>query len=160
MGRIFRMNQDNRFMGSFKSVNMIIALVWLYFAFTASVVFNELTKPNANEGATIDNEVIVQPSLSAEAKLGKVVFKNNCASCHNKNMTTDLTGPALKGVSERWSDYPVEDLYSWIRNSEKLIAAKHPRALEVAKAWDYSKMNSMEHLSNEDIAHLIEYIER
>lgn len=139
---------------------MIIALVWLYFAFTASVLYNELNKPSSLEAKKVETETAMAPSMSAEAKLGKPIFKNNCASCHNKNMTTDLTGPALKGVSERWADYPNEDLYSWIRNADKLTAAKHPRALELKKEWNNELMTSFEHLSDDDIAHLISYIER
>lgn len=147
-------------MRSFKSVNMIIALVWLYFAFTASVLFNNLDKPNTKMNKLEETQDVRATSLTDEAKLGKVIFRNNCASCHDRNMTSDLTGPALKGVSERWASYPKEDLYNWVRNSEKLIAAKHPRALEIAKAWDNDKMNSFEHLSNEDITNILEYIER
>ena len=140
---------------------MIIALVWLYFAFSASVLFNEFNKPKATAepGASIDSTVLVE-EMSESAKLGKGLFKSNCASCHDKKMTTDLTGPALKGVKERWENYPKEDLYNWIRNSAKLIEARHPRAVEVAREWNNSLMNSMEHLSEEDITHLIEYIER
>ncbi len=139
---------------------MIIALVWLYFAFTASVLFNNLDKPNTKMNKLEETQDVRATSLTDEAKLGKVIFRNNCASCHDRNMTSDLTGPALKGVSERWASYPKEDLYNWVRNSEKLIAAKHPRALEIAKAWDNDKMNSFEHLSNEDITNILEYIER
>ena len=139
---------------------MIIALVWLYFAFTASVLFNNLDKPNTKMNKLEETQDVRPTSLTDEAKLGKVIFRNNCASCHDRNMTSDLTGPALKGVSERWASYPKEDLYNWVRNSEKLIAAKHPRALEIAKAWDNDKMNSFEHLSNEDITNILEYIER
>ena len=54
---------------------------------------------------------------------GKTLFRNYCATCHNRNMVDDLTGPALGGTQERWSDYPQEDLYSWIRNSQALIQA-------------------------------------
>lgn len=139
---------------------MIIALVWLYFAFTASVLFNNLDKPNTKMNKLEETQDVRPTSLTDEAKLGKVIFRNNCASCHDRNMTSDLTGPALKGVSERWASYPKEDFYNWVRNSEKLIAAKHPRALEIAKAWDNDKMNSFEHLSNEDITNILEYIER
>ena len=67
---------------------------------------------------------------------GKVLFKTNCAQCHNRNMKDDLTGPALAGVRERWKDFPKEDLYNWIRNSQKLIMEKHPRGLAL---WKGSK---------------------
>ena len=147
-------------MGSFRSVNMIIALVWLYFAFTASVLFTEINKPKTATANEQSAENVDAVTISAEAKLGKPIFKNNCASCHNKNMTTDLTGPALKGVINRWADYPKEDLYAWIRNSDLLTEAKHPRALALKKEWDYANMTSFNHLSDVDIDNLLEYIER
>jgi len=147
-------------MGSFKSVNMIIALVWLYFAFTASVVFNTLNKPAPQPSELASTEKSIAKPMSTEVRIGRVLFKSNCASCHDKKMTTDLTGPALKGVTERWAEYPEEDLYSWIRNSKKLIAAEHPGAIAIAKMWDYDEMASFEHLSDEDISNLISYIER
>jgi len=53
---------------------------------------------------------------------GKKLFRDNCAACHNKDMKTKMTGPALGGVEERWADYPKEDLYAWIRNSQDLIS--------------------------------------
>ena len=43
-------------------------------------------------------------SVALEAQdpaAGEALFKANCASCHNRNMKDDLTGPALGGVEER-----------------------------------------------------------
>ncbi len=62
----------------------------------------------------------------ADSGAGKELFRNNCAACHNKDMKSDMTGPALGGVQERWADYPIEDLYSWIRNSQALVESGHP----------------------------------
>lgn len=101
-------------------------------------------------------------ALSAEERekisVGKTLFKNNCASCHAKNMTMDLTGPALSGVSERWAEYPQEDLYNWIKNSQKLIKSGHPRAVELWKAWDKVTMNAIQ-LEDEEIESILMYIE-
>ncbi len=71
------------------------------------------------------------PAQEANIEEGKTLFRNYCASCHNKNMKDDLTGPALGGVEERWADYPPEDLYRWIRNSQAMINEGHPRAVEM-----------------------------
>jgi len=86
----------------------------------------------------VSTSVVV--TLSEAQIRGKNLFKSNCATCHAKNMTTDLTGPALKGVTERWADYPNEDLYSWIKNSDKLKAAKHPKAVSISKEWKNALM--------------------
>ena len=56
---------------------------------------------------------------AADAAVGKTIFINNCATCHNKNMKDKLTGPALGGVETRWESKT--KLYSWIRNSQQKI---------------------------------------
>ncbi len=88
---------------------------------------------------------------------GKALFKNNCASCHNKNMKDKLTGPALGGFEERWADYPREDLYQWIRNSQSMISAGHPRAVELWNEWKPTVMNNVA-LTDEEIEHVFAYI--
>jgi mono/diheme cytochrome c family protein len=95
-----------------------------------------------------------QPTKEA----GKELFIANCASCHNKNMKDDLTGPALAGTEERWSAYPRADLYAWIRNSQALIAKGHPRAVELWNKWKPTLMNNFPGLTDEQIESIILYI--
>ncbi len=71
-------------------------------------------------------------------------------------MKTNLTGPALAGVEERWADYPQEDLYSWIRNSQALISTGHPRANEL---WNqYKSVMTNFNLTDDQIANILGYI--
>lgn len=95
-----------------------------------------------------------QPTVAA----GKDLFVANCASCHNKNMKDNLTGPALGGVEDRWSAYPRKDLYSWIRNSQALISAGHPRATELWNKWKPVIMNSFPGLTDDQIESIVLYI--
>ncbi len=88
---------------------------------------------------------------------GKELFTANCASCHNKNMKDKLTGPALGGAQERWGDDKA--LYSWIRNSQALIATGHPRAVELWNTWKPTLMNNFTGLKDDDIASLLLYID-
>ena len=97
-----------------------------------------------------------QPS----ADEGKTLFRNACAQCHNKNMKSDLTGPALGGVEERWADYPQEDLYNWIRNSQAMIASGHPRATELWAEWKPTVMNPYPDYTDDQIASLLLYIDQ
>ncbi len=97
---------------------------------------------------------VAQPSPD----IGKTLFRNYCASCHNKNMRQALTGPALGGIEERWADYPIEDLYEWIRNSQALIAAGHPRAVQVYNENNKVLMQAFPNLTDEDVASLLLYI--
>ncbi|MCB0668159.1 MAG: c-type cytochrome [Saprospiraceae bacterium] len=96
-----------------------------------------------------------QPSADA----GKTLFRNYCASCHNRDMKSDMTGPALGGVSERWSEYPESDLYAWIRNSSALIAEGHPRANEIYNEYNKVQMTAFPNLTDDEIASLLLYIQ-
>lgn len=89
---------------------------------------------------------------------GKNLFIANCASCHNKNMKDNLTGPALGGTEERWSAFPRKDLYAWIRGSQAMIAAGHPRAVELWNKWKPSQMNNFPGLTDEQIESMLLFI--
>lgn len=105
--------------------------------------------------------IIASPALMAEVSPdeGKKLFKNYCAQCHNKNMTQAATGPALGGASERWSDYPQEDLYNWIRNSQNMInVVKHPRAIELWNEYG-SIMTAYPDLTDDEIGSILAYVD-
>jgi len=91
---------------------------------------------------------------------GKTLFKNQCGSCHAKNMKSKATGPALGGAVERWTaDYPIEDLYSWIRNSQALVQSGHPRANALYNEWNKSVMTAFPTLTDDNIASVLMYID-
>ena len=98
----------------------------------------------------------IQAQPSAEA--GNTVFRNYCATCHAKNMKSNLTGPALANAEENWSEYPREELYQWIRNSQGMIAAGHPRAVELWNEYKPTVMTSFPNLTDEDIESTLMYI--
>lgn len=89
---------------------------------------------------------------------GAALFKNNCGACHSRDMKTKMTGPALGGVEERWADYPREDLYSWIRNSQGMISSGHPKAVELWNEWKPVVMNPFPNLTDADIENILSYI--
>lgn len=88
---------------------------------------------------------------------GAALFKNNCASCHNKNMKSKSTGPALGGVQERWEDQGL--LYSWIRNSQAVIATGDAYAVALYNEYDKAVMTSFPRLTDEDIDALLAYVD-
>jgi mono/diheme cytochrome c family protein len=99
------------------------------------------------------------PILSEQAQLGKTLFAVNCAACHNRNMKDDMTGPALGGAEERWSTFPQEDLYNWIRNSQAMISQEHPRALALWEASNRLIMTSFPNLSDQEVEAILTYVE-
>jgi len=97
--------------------------------------------------------------LIKEQIRGKKLFRENCASCHRRNMVDDMTGPALRGVTERWEGRE-KLLYEWIKNSQAVIDSGDAYAVSLYKKWDNSTMNAFPKLTDEDIADLLSYIER
>ena len=91
--------------------------------------------------------------------LGEGLFKNECASCHNKNMKDHLTGPALEDTEKNWAAYPRADLYQFIRGSQEMIKEGHPRAVELWEGWQPVIMNDFPGLSDTDIEAILAYIE-
>lgn len=104
--------------------------------------------------------LVLTCSLSAQPtkEAGKELFTANCASCHNKNMKDKMTGPALSGTEERWAAFPRKDLYSWIRNSQAMIASGHPRAAQLWAEWKPAQMSTFAALTDDNIESLLLYI--
>src|SRR5690606_9957588 len=94
-----------------------------------------------------------------DVELGSSLFRTNCAQCHNRDMKSDLTGPALGPSLEARAQYPQEDLYRWIRNSQELIAEGHPQAVKVWNAWKPTVMTPNPNLTDSDIEAILAYVE-
>jgi mono/diheme cytochrome c family protein len=99
------------------------------------------------------SDVYAQPSADA----GKVLFTNYCAACHAKDMKSALTGPALGGSEALWDTK--ENLYSWIRNSQGMIQAGHPRAVELWNKYKPTVMTAFPSLTDDEIASLLLYVD-
>ncbi len=99
--------------------------------------------------------LFAQPSgkpLTAEGAKGEIVFKANCAACHNMN--SKAVGPALQGVAGKRTD---EWLMKWIRNNEKLRASGDKDAIAVYNENGKAAMNVFENLSDDQIKSVIVY---
>jgi len=95
----------------------------------------------------IDSDKVIQKPINPLISSGKKLFKSNCASCHNRNMRDEMTGPALAGVRSR------------IRNSAQLIADEDVYALALFKKWDRSVMTAFPNLRDEEIDAMLAYID-
>ncbi len=115
-------------------------------------------QPDGAEAAA-EPEAATTDGAAVNLENGKSLFQNNCASCHARDMVTNLTGPALGGVEERWAAYPREDLYQWIRNSQAMIAEGHPRAEELWAEWKPTIMSNFTNLTDQEMEDLLAYID-
>lgn len=98
--------------------------------------------------------LIVGFSTKSFAQDGKAIFQQKCAACHA--VDKNLTGPALKGVEERW---PAKaDIYKWVQNSANLIKAGHPRAVAVYNEYNKIQMPAFPELKEADIDAVLAYV--
>lgn len=90
-----------------------------------------------------------------DAKAGKTLFQTNCASCHNP--IKDMTGPALKGISE---EIPggMEWIYDWVHNSSKVIASGDEYANKIFDEWGNTQMTHFPQLTEDQIDDIITYV--
>ncbi|RYD59529.1 MAG: cytochrome c [Sphingobacteriales bacterium] len=88
---------------------------------------------------------------------GHKLFLNNCLQCHN--IKSDKVGPKLEGVMARWNNDTTQ-MYAFIRNSQAVIKSGHPRAVKVFDEYNQTLMTPMPHLTDADIAQIMEYINK
>lgn len=90
---------------------------------------------------------------------GKLLFRNNCASCHNKDMKSDMTGPALSGAIKRF-DYDTISFLEYVQNTSLYLDTKtDERLLELQKCWSMQNAHNFEQLTQTEIVAIIQYIE-
>jgi mono/diheme cytochrome c family protein len=75
---------------------------------------------NGSQGNKVVSEIKITDTngkMGKEFADGKILFRNNCAACHN--LSGDIDGPRLDNIELRWPDKKL--LYEFIRNSEEVI---------------------------------------
>lgn len=93
-------------------------------------------------------------SKAQDAVNGKALFNANCAACHN--LDRKMTGPALRGVVEKYSGDKVW-LYKWIRNNSELIKSGDERANKIYNEYNQSVMTLFPQLTDENIEDILAY---
>src|SRR3954468_14205315 len=91
-------------------------------------------------------------SSSVLAQDGKVLFQNNCSSCHN--IFTKSVGPALTGVNKRHSE---EWLLKWVHNSQSVVKSGDPDAVKLFNDNNHIVMPSQS-LKDDEIKAIVDYV--
>lgn len=142
----------------FEPLTKIIAYTFTFMIVAVGICFGLVLYihqlPQETQVVTQPIDIVVKPELTEQQQQGKQLFKANCASCHKMNKRA--VGPALAGVTNK---YEKEWLYSWIKNSQAMIASGDPEAVRVYKEYKETAMNSFPQLSNEDIDAILAYSE-
>ena len=101
-------------------------------------VYNKINRRNLLVSVLLLVTILVPGRVHATAEEGKELFKANCAKCHM--IDRKMTGPALKGVRDRWADST--HLYSWIRNSQAFLATGDEYANNLYLEYNKSQMQA------------------
>lgn len=89
---------------------------------------------------------------AGDAAAGKALFNANCAACHK--LDKPMTGPALRGVTER---HDTKWLHSWIKDSQKMVKSGDAAAVKVFNENNKSVMTAFPQLSDADIDNILAY---
>jgi cytochrome c551/c552 len=89
------------------------------------------------------------------AQDGHALFQSNCAQCHSPFKV--VTGPALKGVTERVPDKAL--LHSWIKNNQKVLGSGNPYFTALFNQFNKTPMNVFPNLSDAEIDAILKYVE-
>lgn len=107
----------------------------------------------AQETAAAPATEATAPATGAgDAAAGKALFNANCAACHK--LDKPMTGPALRGVTER---HDTKWLHSWIKDSQKMVKAGDAAAVKIFNEYNKSIMTSFPQLSDADIDNILAY---
>lgn len=90
---------------------------------------------------------------------GKMLFINNCAQCHNKNMKDKLTGPALQNRRAYWVDE--NELFLFLTQKKTSKNRKYTTAYKLLKK-EYSPATCIlfPAFTKEEVSQIAIYLER
>lgn len=132
--------------GNHNSISRILLFsLALMLTFSVSSFAQETAAAPAAEAAA--------PATGAgDAAAGKALFNANCAACHKLDKA--MTGPALRGVTER---HDTKWLHAWIKDSQKMVKAGDAAAVKVFNENNKSIMTAFPQLSDADIDNILAY---
>ncbi len=94
-------------------------------------------------------------SGKTSAQDGKALFQSNCAQCHSPIKV--VTGPALKGVTERVTDRQL--LHDWIHNNQKVLSSGNVYFNNLYNQYGKAPMNVFPGLSDSAIDAILKYVD-
>lgn len=95
--------------------------------------------------------LILSGAQAQDLAAGKLLFKDNCASCHN--LETNSTGPAL---TPKMNELDEAYLIPWIKDNMALAASGNKQAIEAQK-YAPTEMKAFSRLTDAQIKDIIAY---
>ena len=136
----------------------------LLFLVLGSFFWLVIAKHGMNEGGENDSALVAWcgtsnfTTIPAHAHEGKILFRNYCASCHDKAMTRHMTGPALGDFTKSWNSDTLLIL-DYLRDSDTFLDTSSFARSQFLKV-EYKDIGShgFVNLTKEELQDLIAYI--
>lgn len=141
-----------------KDLNILITLAIIsIFVLIGGMFLLNSSDPQSEEPKAFC--ATIGPSHSSFTSEGKELFVQNCAACHNKNMKSAATGPALGGFMKRWNNDTTTVLH-YLNNDSKYLDTVSNQRMQSLKNQSTGFVEHMSlAISNDDLKALTEYIE-
>lgn len=107
----------------------------------------------AQDDVAVDTAAVTEASSGGDVAKGEELFKSLCAACHKRYKK--MTGPALFGVADK---YDKAWLYSWVKNSNAMIASGDAQAVAIYEEYNKTAMNAFPQLTDGDIDNILAYV--
>jgi cytochrome c2 len=149
------MNKEVHYVVQGFLLTLLVVGAFKFGGFLMSIPPPPSAPPTPGSEAFLSQVENAKTSTSSNGPDGKILFMDNCASCHS--VLKDLTGPALGGVQERIPDQKL--LYKWVRNPPAILKTGNVYFNGLKKRFGGVVMTSFPSLSDQEIAAILNYIE-
>jgi hypothetical protein len=151
------------------NVNLFLGVVLLLIAVVTSILFYGIFIPAEPADELSDAQwgcgtsslySITAGNDSINYNIGKNVFANLCASCHNKNMIDDLTGPALSGSISRFGN-DTSRYFEYVKSPHLyLLKELDARVVSLHKEFGEVEKPGFEGLTQNELKSILLYVDR
>ena len=140
-------------------INLLILSILGLFTF---IIISFNTNKDINSGTTYYGGFCGTSSLyhyPEGAENGKILFKNNCAMCHAKNMVSWATGPPLGSTIKKWQN-DTTSYQLFLLNSLAYVEKPNPVRRDSLVSLYKMEVNYHDfNLERQEVKDLIAYIE-
>ncbi len=134
-------------MALWSGVLAFVLFLWILKTFLQKPIYEQQLGCGTNDSL---------PILTDNVSKGKMLFNNNCATCHNKNMRDKLTGPGL----DDWHSYLKDEneMLLFLHNS-KAYLKENKLLRKKLKEFEGTECTAFPNLNLEDVKAIIAYID-
>lgn len=150
-----------------KNLKLLFILIYLllFTLLSSFIVFSNFLYPSKSlnkiknqQGILVCGSYNFSDSEILTRKTGKKLFYSNCASCHNKNMKSELTGPPLRDSFNRFNRNTANYKFYLTDQKNYLISSKDKRLHTLHKEYGIQYYHNFDFFTKADVQAILFYI--